>query len=160
MRKQALLGIALASLVAAAPAGAIDLTGTWEGSFTCKRFGIDGESSTEKTKDGVLMILQAGGTFDARIEGIEYRGATIDAADDGARRGEAVLVACDADAIPLDGGVNEIVRLKAKVDAEKGTGTLTGVSVHEHGMSGFITCKLKFKRTATTASKFPVCEMM
>jgi hypothetical protein len=154
-----LLGIALATLVAAAPAGAVNLTGTWGGSLTCKRFGIDGESVTEKTKDLVLRIVQVGATFDAQIESqATYRGAAIDAAADGARRGEAVLVTCDSDAIPLDGGVHEIIRLKAKVDAAKGTGTLTGESLHEHGQNGLMSCKLKFKLTSpAVASKFPTC---
>jgi hypothetical protein len=159
MSKKILLGIALTSLAAAAPARAIDLTGTWAGSVTCKRFGIDGESSTEKTKDSELVIAQAGETFDAELDLLTFRGATIDAAADGARRGQAVLVSCDADAVPLDGGVNEIVQLKAKVDAEKGTGTLAGVSVFEHGMDGFRTCRFKYKRTSTTAGALTPCPM-
>jgi hypothetical protein len=156
--RKALLGISLALLFAARPAEAIDLTGTWEGSSVCKRFSIDGQSSTEKTKERVLFIAQAGATFDASIDFLEFRGATIDDPADGARRGQAALVTCLADAIPLDGGVNEIIQLKAKVDAAKGTGTLTGVSVHEHGMNGIMTCRYKFKRTSTTAGKFTSCD--
>ena len=159
MPKNALLAIALASIVAAAPAGAIDLTGTWTGSVTCKLFGLDGESSTEKFKDSALVIAQTGETFDAELDLLALRGATIDAAADGARRGQAVLLACDADAVPLDGGVNEFVQLKAKVDAEKGTGTLTGVSLFEHGQNGFMTCKLKYKRTSTTPGVLTPCPM-
>jgi hypothetical protein len=159
MSKHALLAIAFASLVAASPAAAIDLSGTWEGSFTCKRFGVvEQETVTEKTKDSVLRILQAGEAFDAEIDGTAtYRGKTIDAATDGARRGEAVLVSCDSDPLPLDGGVHEIVRFKAKVDAAKGTGTLTGESLTEHGQLGIMSCKLKFKRTSAAVAKFPTC---
>lgn len=157
MRKAALLGIALASLAAAAPAAAIDLSGTWEGSVTCKRFSIAGETSTEKTKPSTLRILQAGAAFDAEIDAMAYYGAAIDAASDGARRGEAVLVSCPSDAIPLDGGVHELVRIKAKVDDAKGTGTLTGESIHEHGQNGIMSCKLKFKRTSAAVAKFQTC---
>jgi hypothetical protein len=158
MRKNALLGLALASLCAAAPAGAIDLTGSWTGSVTCKRFTMNGESVTQKTKPATLSIVQAGALFDAAIDGLEYRGRTIDLATDGLKRGEAVLVSCDADAIPLEDGVTEIVRFKAKVDAEKGTGTLTGEALHEHGMNGIMSCKLKFKRTSAIPGAFSTCD--
>ena len=159
MPNQALCGIALAALVAAAPAAAVDLTGTWEGSYTCKRFGvIEQETVTEKTKDATLRILQTGATLAAEIDGgLVYRGATIDAAADGARRGEAALVSCDSDALPLDGGVHEIVRFKVKVDAAKETGIIIVDSLHEHGQNGIMSCKLKFKRFTTVIAKFQGC---
>jgi hypothetical protein len=66
--------------------------------------------------------------------------------------------ACTADGLPMTDPGGEIVRLKAKVNAEKGTGTLTGTSFLE-GNGVVMTCKLKYKRVNTTPGKLGTCAM-
>jgi hypothetical protein len=158
---KSLLAIAVAVLASATSAGAIDLTGTWSGKYTCTQF--DGAPSKVKSPpDSVMVIVQTGATLSAIIDegsGGTYRGATIDATAKPDEQGEAVFNACGTDAFPLDGGTAELVRLKAKVNAENGTGTLSGVSYFETPTT-LLTCKLKYKRTTTAPVKFAGCDAM
>lgn len=94
MSKNVLLSIALASVVAAAPAGAIDLTGSWEGSYACSRFN-NGVADKLKVKPSLLEIVQTDATLTASIDGVQaYNGATIDLTADPTKRGEAILNTC------------------------------------------------------------------
>ena len=156
-----LLAIAVCALATATSASAIDLTGTWSGKYTCTQF--DGSSSkVTSPPDSVLLIVQTGGTLSAIIDdgsGGTYRGATIDATAKPDEQGEAVFNACGTDAVPFSGGTSELVRLKVKVDPDKGTGTLSGVSYFETP-TFMLTCKLKYKRTSTAPTKFGGCDAM
>lgn len=87
---------------------------------------------------------------DARLAG------TIDDAADVDGKGEAVLNSCSTDGVPLDGNPGEIIRLKAKVNASKGTGSLSGISIFE-AQGLVLTCKLEHKRVNTTPAKFAGC---
>ena len=154
-----MLTIVFASL-AATSARAIDLTGTWNGSYSCA--GFDGEATKDKVKDSVLLVVQTGATLSAIIDngnGGTYRGATIDATAKPTEQGEAVLNGCATDALPLADAASELVRLKIKVNPEKGTGTLSGVSYFEQP-GNVLTCKLKYKRVSTTPGKFAGCDAM
>ena len=109
--------------------------------------------------ESVLRIVQTGATLSASIDdgsGGTYNGATVDSTAKPTEQGETVLNACGTDAIPLVGGSSELMRLKAKVDPAKGTGTLTGVSYFETP-TFLLTCKLKYKRVETTTAKFKTC---
>jgi hypothetical protein len=157
--KKTLLTVAVAALAAATSAHAVDLTGTWNGKYTCTQF--DGSSSkVTSPPDSVLLIDQTGATLSAIIDagsGGTYRGATIDATAKPDAQGEAVFNACQTDAVPFSGGTGELVRLKVKVDPEKGTGTLSGVSYFET-QTYLLTCKLKYKRVSTAPTKFGGCD--
>ena len=157
--KMTLLAFA-AAVTAATSAQAIDLTGTWNGSYSCVNF--DGATTKNKTKDSVLLIVQTGTTLSAIIDdgsGGTYRGATIDATAKPTEQGETVFNFCSTDALPLADSASELVRLKAKVNPEKGTGTLSGVSYFEQP-GNMLTCKLKYKRVNTAPPKFGGCDAM
>jgi hypothetical protein len=151
--KKTILAIAIAAL-AAASAGAIDLTGTWNGKYSCQDF--DGDYAKFKSSESVLRIVQTGTTLVASIDGGAgtYDGAVIDSTAKPAQEGEAVLNLCLTSAAPLGGG--ELFKIKAKVDPEKGTGTISGVS-HYEGGTVVNTCKLKYKRVSTDPGKVDTC---
>jgi hypothetical protein len=143
------------TVTAVSPAHAVDLTGTWQGAVTCQAF--NGAYSKTKNADSTLLIVQAGGTFSARLDDeLSFNGAVIDSTAKPTEQGEAAMNACSTDASPLADGDDEIARLKAKVNPEKGTGTLSGESIF--GTTGMaLTCKYKLKRTSTTPPKFAGC---
>jgi putative lipoic acid-binding regulatory protein len=154
------LAIAVAALSVATSARAIDLTGTWNGSYSCT--GFDGEPTKNKVKDSVLLVVQTGATLSAIIDngsGGTYRGATIDATAKPTEQGETVWNACSTDPLPLADSASELVRLKVKVDPDKGAGTLSGVSYFEQP-GNLLTCKLKYKRASTAPPKFAGCDAM
>jgi hypothetical protein len=149
------------SLSFASGARALDLTGSWEGSWSCQRY--DGTTSKTNNKDSTLTIFQANAmvTFNALLDGeIVYNGTLIPDTGDGLKLGAAVLAQCGTDPFPISGLAGELIRFKAKgVDPEKGTGTLTGVSVFEAGDPVGVTslCKYKFKRVSTKPPSAPTC---
>lgn len=151
---RSLCSIALVAL-AVSPAHAVDLTGVWEGTITCQAF--NGEYSKTKDADSTLHIFQEGGTFIAQLDGeVSFNGAVIDSTAKPTEQGEAAMNACSTDATPLGDGSDLIARLKAKVNPEKGTGTLTGEGVF--ATTGAVsTCKYKLKRTSTMPPKFAGC---
>jgi hypothetical protein len=154
MRKN-LLALALAAAATASPAGAVDVTGTWEGSVTCSVF--DGAYAKTKTSPSTLLIVQEGNLFIARLDdALTYNGGVIDSGDKPLLQGEGAMNLCSTDVVPLGGGDDEIVRMKLKVNPEKGTGTLSGESIF--GAAGEArTCKYKYKRTSATAPDVAPC---
>ena len=155
-----LLAFAAAPLVLAAAAGAANLTGTWEGSYSCQ--GFDGENYKTGDKESVLLITQEGQVVSANIDTdlFIYNGLVIDDDLDPAGKGNLVMNQCGTDAIPAEGPEGEIVRMSIKVNADKGTGALKGVSIVEFldkNGPGVVTCKLKYKRVSTKVVKFNGC---
>jgi sucrose-6-phosphate hydrolase SacC (GH32 family) len=148
---------ALASASLASSAGAVDLTGTWEGSYTCQ--GFDGASFKAGNKTSTLLIFQNGTTFVANLDQGKdvYTGAVINDSSKPEALGEMVMNQCGTDPVPLAGAEGEIVRMKVKVDAAKGTGSLKGISILETPLPDVVTCKFKFKRINTTPGKFVTC---
>jgi hypothetical protein len=149
-----------ASFGLAAAAGAADITGTWEGSYSCQ--GFDGVNYKTGNKTSTLLIAQEGNTFSASIDAglFVYNGVVID--DDAAplTKGNLVMNQCGTDSFPAAGAEGEIVRMAIKVNAEKGTGALKGVSIVEfidETVPTVVTCKLKYKRVSTTTTKFLGC---
>ena len=154
------LAVAAAPLGLAAPASAVDLTGTWEGSYTCQ--GFDGVNFKTGNKNSVLLIFQDGITFSADLDAGDfvYNGVAIDDDADPQGKGNLIMNQCGTDAIPLQGAESEMMRLAIKVNPDKGTGALKGVSIVEfvdNGVGTVVTCKLKFKRVSTTVAKFAGC---
>jgi hypothetical protein len=150
----------LASFGLASAAGAIDLTGTWEGSYTCQ--GFDGINFKTGNKTSVLLISQEGTQFSADLDGGDYiyNGVAIDDEKDPQGKGNLVMNQCGTDSFPTEGPEGEIVRMSAKVNTEKGTGALKGVGIVEftdETRPTVVTCKFKFKRVNTTPADFTGC---
>lgn len=125
---------------AAAPATALDLTGTWVGKFTCKVY--DGTLATFKVTDDTMAIPQVGDTF-AVDSANQFSGVAVPDSRSPDKKGEAKMANCTTDNDPTNGG-DEIARLKAKVDRAKGKGKLKGVSVFTDP-GAFGACKWSYK---------------
>jgi hypothetical protein len=137
--------LALAALAASgAPlaAGALDLTGTWTGKYTCTEY--DGTLSRFTVRDDVLAISQSG--FELAVDSTSaFSGVAIADARAPEGRGEAKLAACSTDAAVSNGG-DALARLKVKLDREKGRGKLKGVSLYAGpGLVG--SCRWSYKLT-------------
>lgn len=140
IRSAAVLGVAG---LLAAPAAALDLTGTWVGKFTCSVF--DGVSERFPEPAQTLQISQANG--DVRVLWVGVSTLTgVAIADAGApeTKGEVALADC-ATARDLFTSYAELVRLGAKVDRERGKGSLKGLSIY--APSGLVagSCKWSFE---------------
>lgn len=160
MMKMSILAGALSCAVFAAPAGAQlvpDLSGTWEGSWSCKIF--NGAKDTESNKNSTLQITQAGTTFAVDMDsgGFHWNGALIPDAKntaDKAGKGEVVLIQCGTDNLPLVGPEGEIFRASVKTKLNSPRATLTGASIFDSGSARHLvgTCKYTYKRTSLTTS--------
>ena len=161
MKHATRLAFALCALLASASLAssslAVDLDGTWEGSYKCQ--GFDGASFPAGNRTSTLLIAQEGTTFSASLDGGEYiyNGAVINDLGKPDELGEMVMNQCGNDPIPLAGAEGEIIRLKVKVNAEKGSGSLKGIGIVETSIPDVVTCKYKFKRVNTTPAKFLTC---
>ena len=154
------LVFAAAPLGLGSPADAADLTGTWEGSYTCQ--GFDGVNFKTGNKDSVLLISQEGSNFSADLDAGDfvYNGVVIDDDSDPQGKGNLIMNQCGTDPFPLEGAEAEMMRMTIKVNPDKGTGALKGVSIVEfvdNAVPTVVTCKLKFKRVSTTVAKFTGC---
>lgn len=156
-RLAALFSLLIAFGALAPAALAFDLTGTWEGKWTCQ--GFDGESFKSSNKESTLLITQTGNTIAASLDNgvFVYNGGAISDVQNPEKRGEAAFAACPNDNLPLATGESEIIRLKVKVRPETGTGALTGLSIVESEFPDVLTCKYKFKRTSTTDPNLLAC---
>lgn len=121
----AALALALASLTAS-PAAALDLTGTWQGKYTCTEY--DGTRSKFTVKDDVLLISQVADVLAVDSEN-PFTGVPIADEDFPETRGEAKLARCTTDNVVSNGG-DEVARLQVKIDRVKGKGKLKAVSIY------------------------------
>jgi hypothetical protein len=153
MRRGILVG---ALLVAAAPAAAFDLTGTWEGGATCTSFF---EGAKVKFKDApTIQITQIGDAIGLRAD---YGGGDVDfytgiAHPDAKKpeeKGELALIACGTDSVAGNPGTfDEVGRFAAKTKVDKVKATVKGLSFFsdpgaESPEAG--TCKWKLTRVDT-----------
>ena len=84
----------LAAAFVAVPAGAIDLTGTWEGTFNCSEF--DGVKHKFSQKGEVLLITQVGTVLNIEWDGVgPIEGIAIDDVNKPDEKGAATIVDCD-----------------------------------------------------------------
>ena len=151
---------------AASAAHAFDLTGHWEGKWSCK--GVDpfeGKFTvSSQIKPSTLDITQVGGTFAAVVD------ASVSAANGGDfpfnvfaipdvkkpdEKGEVVLLACpNGNTVPpQDGGSAEIIRAQVKTKANTFKASFKGASVFTDTFNGAPevgTCKYSYKRIDTT----------
>lgn len=142
-RRLALCVVTLAG-IAAPPAGALDLTGTWVGKYSCTEY--DGTRSKFKVKDDEMRISQQGDAFAVDSENA-FRGIAIPSARKPDTRGEAKLVRCSTDNV-VSNGADELARFTAKIDRGKGKGKLKGTSLYTFP-GGVGTCKLRYQLTST-----------
>jgi hypothetical protein len=161
MTKSFLRIAAFAAVLFPVGASAVNLTGTWVGSYTCT--GYNGSTFKVRNPDSTLLILHEKASLSASLDGGEYlyNGAVIDDDFDPTARGELVINQCTTNSLPLEGGDGEIIRFSAKVNTVKGTGTLKGLGILESIVPnpGLITCKYKYKLLDQTPVKFPQCTL-
>jgi len=156
MLRITMLVIALAWAPATASL-AFDLTGTWEGKWSCKIFSF-GEKSKESEKDSVMQITQTGDTIFVHLDAVDrYSGVAIaDAAKPD--KGMAGIAACSTDNDLVEfAGWDEIVQWKVKTKPDKGKGSIKGSSVWSDPGQHIATCKYKYKRVDTADPAVPGC---
>jgi hypothetical protein len=140
-RKRALRVLVVVGL-AGSPAGALDLTGTWLGKYTCTQY--DGTLSKVTVKDDEMRITQTGDVFAVDSQN-QFAGVSLPDDKTPDTKGEAKLANCNTDNVVSNGG-DELVRLSAKVNREKGKGKLKGSSIYTFP-GGVGTCKWSYKLT-------------
>lgn len=119
-------------------AGAINLTGTWNGKFTCT--GFDGVNFSFVQPDRgqptqILKISQPQGGnrltvqwFDGDTLASTFTGFVIDSINRPDTRGHAAIADCGTKA-DITSGISEIADLNASLNPSKGRGSLTGKSI-------------------------------
>jgi len=143
-----LAAVATGLVVSATWAGnaqAFDLTGTWEGKWSCK--GFDGSKFKSANKESIMLITQAGDTVNVDVDGGEfhYNGRAIP--DDAKpEKGEVVLAACPNDNLPGAGGEAETVRATVKTKLTTFKATFKAISIFDDDFPSVGTCKYTFKR--------------
>jgi hypothetical protein len=158
MRAAVLIVLALALPL---PSQAIDLTGTWEGKYTCK--GFEGEKFSF-TVVGTLEITQTGAELALRVPfdggADEYNGVAIDDARKPETAGAAYFVHCGTSEDPGTGleGFDETGFAKLKTNASGGGSfKATTNAFFSEPPIGAGNCKFSFKRTSTVDPVVPAC---
>lgn len=136
------------SLATGLPAAAFDLTGYWEGSWSCSEF-YQGEKTKTVETDSTAQITSLGnGTFGAFIDGsLNARGIEIADASK-PERGEIALIYCGADDDLANNENTEFARFKVSTSGERGS--ISGTSIWSAGPGHIATCKYKWTRVSTT----------
>ena len=139
----------LALSLAAMPAAAFDLTGHWEGSWSCSEFD-EGVKTKQSNKESTAAISSLGnGTFRAVIdEGYDYRGIEITNAEK-PDKGEIAIALCGTNDDLKNFPFVELGRFKVST-SETGSGSLSGTTIWSDNASHVATCKYKYKRIDTT----------
>jgi hypothetical protein len=130
--------------LAAQPAVALDLTGTWEGKFKCSVF----DGATEKfTQPGeILRITQQGDDLNVEWAGVaDLTGLAIADVKSPDTKGAAALADCETSADLENGPYSEIAVLSAKINRAKAKGSLKGTSIWSPDADAVGDCKWKFK---------------
>jgi hypothetical protein len=149
------LAAALCLVAASAHAGApiaSNLTGTYQGSFTCKQTHLNGERDSFKMVNSVLQIAQVstymnGAFLDVTIDGVPYSARSIDVGGAGSGKGVGAFVFCGGGDEAYTGDT-EVEKFTFKLNATKGTGTIkkTGLFNYSETLGS---CKGSWKRTST-----------
>ena len=143
-------GVAALLASALAPAAtAFDLTGTWEGRWSCQ--GFDGAKFRSSNGVSTLLVTQVGNALNVNMDAGDYLytgGAIPDAASPDTK-GEIALAQCGTDNIPLAGPDSEILRARVKTNPESGAGVIKALSILESSIPDVLTCKYSYKRVDT-----------
>jgi hypothetical protein len=158
MRSLLLLMLALAFPLSAQ---AFDLTGTWEGKYTCK--GSDGSNFTYSVPT-ILEITHVGTEIRAQFPfdmGADvYAGFSIDDDRKPLDKGVAYFIHCGMTDAPGSGenGYDETAFVRATTKSNGG-GTLKGSTVFfvSDPPPEVSSCKWSYKRTSTTDPAVPSC---
>ena len=142
----ALLGAGIT--LAAGPAAAFDINGTWTGKISCKGI-FDGEPQTLTTTPTVYVddtsVLQIA------VDGLHFSAlAFFDPAKPD--KGELAVIRCDTTGIrSSDSFGGEFGRLKVSTKAGKTTGSISGTTFRASVLlaNSLYTCKWSLKRTTT-----------
>jgi hypothetical protein len=144
--------VATLVLAGASPAGAFDLTGHWQGKWSCTVFSNGVKSKVANGASTFAATSFGNGSFAAVVDsGPGYLGIEIsDAAKP--EKGELAIVHCgthdDLKTVPF----SELGRWKVTTKGAKGT--IGGVTVWSNGPSHVATCKYKYKRVDTIDPNF------
>lgn len=144
MRTQRTLGmVMLAMMVGTTTAGALDLTGTWQGTEKCT---INSSTTTKFKNTVTLLITQTGSDLNTQLSGglfnLKFNGyghANTDKPDNGAA---GLLYCTNSSTI----GAN--FSLKAKTKPLTGDGTLKGIFIGVDSISNY-DCTYTLKRVGT-----------
>jgi hypothetical protein len=149
MRRSILFVLAFG--LAAHPAAALDLTGTWEGKFTCSAWD-EGALFRFPQPGQILRISQTGS--EVRVEWgdpnvltpvlIPISGVAIPDAKSPDTKGEVALADCETSA-DLVTHYGELARYTVRVNREKGKGSLKGLTIYARPTSEVGSCKASFK---------------
>ncbi len=148
-----LLGI----LLTGSPLLAFDLTGTWDGTWSCA--GFDGAKFSTKAETSVLEITDSGGNV-ARARIDDFYSYTVGIIPDGEKpeeSGEGVLVECGTDALPLQGSEAELMRAKVKLKLGTDKAAFSGSSIFEDELGSVGTCTYTYKRRDRVDPVVPPC---
>ena len=102
-------------MLAAAPIGATDLTGSWIGDAECT--GFFAGAKYKETFAGTLNISQSDTDINMEFLATLYNGAVITDQKD-SRKAEGSFITCDTQVEPI-GEFNEIGHMKVQVDNDK-----------------------------------------
>jgi hypothetical protein len=148
----------LAAVGVASRASAFDLTGSWEGRWSCQ--GYDGAKFRSGNSRSTLLITQNGNTLAVDMDGGSYfyNGGAIPDGSSPTTKGEIVLAQCGTNNLPLAGADDgEILRAKVTADAEKETGSIKGLSILESAIPDVLTCQYSYKRSSTANPGVAAC---
>ena len=138
--------------IGALQAHAFDLTGTWEGKWTC-RAQINGAPSTIANDDSVMKITQLGPDGYVDLDNGTYHYSGWAAADnDNDKRGATTVVDCDTN--PRSEFSNEMISAKVKAPSGADSGEFNGTSAYNLAQPGNIElggiCRYTFERVSAT----------
>jgi len=134
-------------------AGALNMTGTWEGFTACDE--LKGGEFTHDSFPELLEISQDGDTVRMSGFGILYEGK-VQEITGSSIQGEAVLGAC--------GGIEETETVRIQRIVTQGDeGSFDATSVYESdeffpGLRTFGTCKWHYNRVSTDDPNVPACD--
>ena len=146
------ISLLAAAALLAAPAGAIDLTGTWVGGTKCSVY--NGERNKFSSKGQILLITQVGNVLNIDWDGDPMAGIAINDLSKPDAKGAAAFVSCYTTTDPTT-GYAELSTLQAKVNRPKGKGSLRGTGIYTVDGNFVATCQWKFKLTSTADPGVP-----
>lgn len=132
----------------AAVAASFDLTGHWQGKWTCLVF--DGTRSVDNNTTSTMAITQAGDALYVEMDSGAYRynGKAIPDAVRPTVAGAAALIECDTDNQPASGAEGELMRATIRLNAAGTMAVLKAASIVEGPLDApFVgSCKYVYKR--------------
>ncbi|MGJ0486376.1 MAG: hypothetical protein ACR65R_17850 [Methylomicrobium sp.] len=139
-------------------AGAVNLTGTWAGKFTCT--GFDGEKFTFVQNNQSLKISQTNGNkvfvqwFDQGVLASNFSGFVTNRISRPDTKGHAAIADCVTKS-DITTGFSEIADLNVSTIPSKGKGSLTGASIYTDKGVEVTQCKWTFKLVDTATPAIP-----